>query len=61
MIFEIEIEERLVKKVFVKADNERDAEEIAREIYNEEKVVLTPDDCAEVSFFTVGVKSEEEV
>lgn len=61
MIFEIEIEERLVKKVFVKADNERDAEEIARDIYNEEKVVLTPDDCEEVNFFTVGVRSEEEV
>ena len=45
--FQVSIEETLRKTIFVDAENEAEAWDIADELYNEEKVVLTPEDFVE--------------
>lgn len=49
--FQISIEETLRKTIFVNAENEAEAWDIADELYNEEKVVLTPEDFVEHNIY----------
>ncbi len=49
--FQVSIEETLRKTIFVDAENEAEAWDIADELYNEEKVVLTPEDFVEYNVY----------
>lgn len=54
--FQISIEETLRKTIFVEAENEAEAYQMAEDLYKEEEVVLTPDD-----FVEYGIYVEKEV
>lgn len=54
--FQISIEETLRKTIFVEAENEAEAYQMAEDLYNGEQVVLTPDD-----FVEYGIYVEKEV
>lgn len=54
--YQISIEEILRKTIFVEAENEAEAYQIAEDLYNGEQVVLTPDD-----FVEYGIYVEKEV
>lgn len=49
--FQVSIEETLRKTIFVNAENEAEAWDIADELYEEEKVVLTPEDFVEYNVY----------
>lgn len=54
--FQISIEETLRKTIFVEAESEAEAYQMAEDLYNGEQVVLTPDD-----FVEYGIYVEREV
>lgn len=54
--YQISIEETLRKTIFVEAENEAEAYQMAEDLYNGEQVVLTPDD-----FVEYGIYVEKEV
>ena len=54
--YQVSIEEMLRKTIYVEAENEDEAYQIADELYNGEQVVLTPDD-----FVEYGIYVEKEV
>lgn len=54
--FQISIEETLRKTIFVEAESEAEAYQMAEDLYNGEQVVLTPDD-----FVEYGIYVEKEV
>lgn len=54
--YQVSIEEILRKTIYVEAENEDEAYQIADELYHDEKVVLTPDD-----FTEYGIYVEREV
>lgn len=54
--YQVSIEETLRKTIFVEAENEAEAYQMAEDLYNGEQVVLTPDD-----FVEYGVYVEKEV
>lgn len=49
--YQISIEETLRKTIFVEAENEAEAYQMAEDLYNGEQVVLTPDDFVEYSIY----------
>lgn len=49
--YEVSIEETLRRKIFVNAENEEEAWQIADEAYNEEKEVLTDEDFVEYNIY----------
>ena len=54
--YQISIEEILRKTIFVEAESEVEAYQMAEDLYNGEQVVLTPDD-----FVEYGIYVEKEV
>lgn len=54
--YQVSIEETLRKTIFVEAENEAEAYQMAEDLYNGEQVVLTPDD-----FVEYGIYVEKEV
>ena len=54
--YQISIEETLRKTIFVEAESEAEAYQMAEDLYNGEQVVLTPDD-----FVEYGIYVEREV
>lgn len=54
--YQVSIEEILRKTIFVEAENEAEAYQMAEDLYNGEQVVLTPDD-----FVEYGIYVEKEV
>lgn len=54
--YQISIEEILRKIIFVEAESEAEAYQMAEDLYNGEQVVLTPDD-----FVEYGIYVEREV
>lgn len=54
--FQISIEEILRKTIFVEAESEAEAYQMAEDLYKEEEVVLTPD-----NFVEYGIYIEKEV
>lgn len=54
--YQISIEETLRKTIFVEAENEAEAYQMAEDLYNGEQVVLTSDD-----FVEYGIYVEKEV
>lgn len=54
--YQVSIEEILRKTIFVEAESEAEAYQIAEDLYNGEQVVLTPDD-----FVEYGIYVEKEV
>lgn len=58
----VNIEELLTKSVEVIAENEEQAEELVREAYDEQKIILTADDyCGPTDFFVQpGAEDVEE-
>ena len=54
--YQISIEETLRKTIFVEAESEAEAYQMAEDLYNGEQVVLTPDD-----FVEYGIYVEKEV
>lgn len=54
--YQVSIEETLRKTIFVEAENEAEAYQMAEDLYNGEQVVLTPDD-----FVEYGIYIEKEV
>ena len=54
--YQISIEETLRKTIFVEAESEAEAYQMAEDLYNGEQVVLTPDD-----FVEYGIYIEKEV
>lgn len=54
--YQVSIEETLRKTIFVEAENEAEAYQMAEDLYNGEQVVLTPDD-----FVEYGIYVEREV
>ena len=51
MIYEIEIVEKLSKKINVTAENEIEAIQIAQDLWQDEKIVLGADDFEDVEFW----------
>ena len=49
--YEVSIEETLRRKIFVNAESEEEAGQIADEAYNEEKEVLTDEDFVEYNIY----------
>ena len=49
--YEVSIEETLRRKIFVNAESEEEAWQIADEVYNEEKEVLTDEDFVEYNIY----------
>ena len=58
-IFEVEIEERLSRIIEIEATSMKDAVEVVRNQYYDEKIVLTADDMKSVDFNEIGVKEIE--
>lgn len=54
--YQISIEETLRKTIFIEAESEAEAYQMAEDLYNGEQVVLTPDD-----FVEYGIYVEKEV
>ena len=54
--YQVSIEEILRKTIFVDAESEAEAYQMAEDLYNGEQVVLTPDD-----FVEYGIYIEKEV
>lgn len=54
--YQVSIEEMLRKTIFVEAESEAEAYQMAEDLYNGEQVVLTPDD-----FVEYGIYVEKEV
>ena len=57
--FKVEVEERLVKVITVKAETEEEAERFIKELYNSERIVLTEVDYQETTFFTESIDKSE--
>ncbi len=57
--FKVEVEERLVKVITVKAETEEEAERFIKELYNSERIVLTEVDYQETIFFTESIDKRE--
>ncbi len=57
--FKVEVEERLVKVITVKAETEEEAERLIKELYNSERIVLTEVDYQETIFFTESIDKSE--
>ena len=57
--FKVEVEERLVKVITVKAETEEEAERFIKELYNSERIVLTEVDYQETIFFTESIDKSE--
>ena len=57
--FKVEVEERLVKVITVKAETEEDAERLIKELYNSDRIVLTEVDYQETIFFTESIDKSE--
>ena len=57
--FKVEVEERLVKVITVKAETEEEAERLIKELYNSERIVLTEVDYQETTFFTESIDKSE--
>lgn len=51
MKYKVNIEELLSRVVEIEADNEEDAENKVRAMYNKEEIVLNADDLYSVEFF----------
>ena len=49
--YQVSIEEVLRKTIFVEAESEAEAYQMAEDLYNGEQVVLTPDDFVEYSIY----------
>lgn len=58
--FQISIEETLRKTIFVEAENEAEAYQMAEDLYNGEQVVLTPDDFVEYNIYVEGEVTEND-
>ena len=54
--YQVSIEEILRKTIFIEAESEAEAYQVAEDLYNGEQVVLTPDD-----FVEYGIYVEREV
>ena len=52
--YQISIEETLRKTIFIEAENEAEAYQMAEDLYNGEQVVLTPDDFVEYNIYVEG-------
>lgn len=58
--FQISIEEILRKTIFVEAENEAEAYQMAEDLYNGEQVVLIPDDFVEYNIYVEGEVTEND-
>lgn len=58
--YQISIEETLRKTIFVEAENEAEAYQMAEDLYNGEQVVLTPDDFVEYGIYVEGEVTEND-
>lgn len=52
-VYQIDIEETLRKTIFVKAEDEENALDLAKELYDNEEVVLDEEDFVETEYFVV--------
>jgi hypothetical protein len=51
--YSVEIKETLSRRIEIEAATRNEAQEIAKQLYREEKIVLTADDFTEVNFATL--------
>lgn len=58
--YQISIEETLRKTIFIEAENEAEAYQMAEDLYNGEQVVLTPDDFVEYNIYVEGEVTEND-